>query len=342
MKSHLALAGVVLTILGASELPADDLSEVFARVSSSVVVVRTRQKEISMSRPGQFVSAEGLGSGVLISADGRVLTAAHVVQAADAVAVMFPGGEVASASVVSSVPAADVALLQVDRLPASAMAVPLGDSDKARVGEEVFVVGAPFGITHTLTVGHLSARRRPSNIPGEAGQAELLQTDAAINQGNSGGPMFNMAGEVIGIVSHIISRSGGFEGLGFAVSSNMARKLLLEEKSFWSGMEGYLLSGEMAEIFNLPQPEGLLVLRVAEGSPAQKLGLKPGRFLAEIEDEPLILGGDVVLEVAGVRIGEEDAYKKIRQGIRALEGGGTVRVKVMRAGKVVELAEWLP
>ena len=119
--------------------------------------------------------------------------------------------------------------------------------------------------------------------------AEFLQTDAAINQGNSGGPMFNMRGEVIGIVSHIISKSGGFEGLGFVVSSNMARQLMLEKRPFWSGVTWFRVSGDLAQYLNLPQPFGLIAEEVAKGSPAD------GR------DVPL--GGDIVLSAMGVRTG---------------------------------------
>ena len=117
-------------------------------------------------------------------------------------------------------------------MPAGVPWWPLGDSDKVEVGGDVFIVGAPYGISHTLTAGHVSGRHRPNTIYSELATAEFVQTDAAINEGNSGGPMFGMAGEVIGIVSHIISKSGGFEGLGFVVTSNMARALLLERRSF--------------------------------------------------------------------------------------------------------------
>src|SRR2546428_14066573 len=116
-------------------------------------------------------------------------------------------------------------------------------------------------------------------------RAEFFQADAAINQGNSGGPLFNMKGEVIGIVSHILSHSGGSEGLGFAVTSKVARQLL-EQKSFWSGLGGFMLSGDMAQVFNPPPPGvGLLVQRVAAGSPAERMGLKAGTTRASIGDE---------------------------------------------------------
>jgi S1-C subfamily serine protease len=149
-----------------------------------------------------------------------------------------------------------------------------------QIGEQVFVVGAPLGITHTLTVGHLSARHKPNATFSGMLTAEFFQTDAAINRGNSGGPMFDLKGEVIGIVSSILSQSGGSDGLGFAATSNIARRLLLDEPSVWSGLDGYLLIGEAARAFNLPVgfEAGLLVQRVALGSPADQLGVRGGKY----------------------------------------------------------------
>ena len=181
---------------------APSLSQTFKRVGGAVVVVRTSGHVFAGQRSNTHeIRAPGVGSGVLISTDGKVLTAAHVVQTADAVAIEFPGGALIKASTLASDPAADVALLQLERVPADVQPATLGDSDEAEVGDETFVVGAPFGISHTLTVGHLSARRRPNATFGSMETAEMFQTDAAINQGNSGGPMFNLAGEVIGVVS---------------------------------------------------------------------------------------------------------------------------------------------
>ncbi len=129
------------------------------------------------------------------------------------------------------------------------------------------MVGTPYGLARTLTVGHLSGRLKPGQVSGLFELAEFLQTDAAINQGNSGGPLFNAAGEVLGIVSHLISKSGGFEGLGFVVASNTARRLLLDEPVPWFGLDAILIEGDLLRVFNLPAP-GLLIQRVAEESPA--------------------------------------------------------------------------
>src|ERR1044072_5366106 len=125
-------------------------------------------------------------------------------------------------------------MLQMDSVPPGIMPAKLGDSDKMQVGDEIFVIGAPYGLSHTLTVGHVSAQHVAKEMVGGLSKLELFQTDTAINQGNSGGPMFNMNGEVVGLVSRILSRSGGFEGLGFAVTSNVVRKLLFCRKDFLS------------------------------------------------------------------------------------------------------------
>lgn len=338
-------ARVIVTLaallMSVPALAGASLSQTFKRVGGAVVVVRTTERIAAVRRGrAQEINAPGLGSGVLISTDGKVLTASHVVQTADAVAVEFPGGELIRASIVASDPAGDVALLQLERVPAGVQPVILGDSDKAEVGDEIFIVGAPLGISHTLTVGHVSARRRPNATFGSMESAELFQTDAAINQGNSGGPMFNLAGEVIGVVSRIVSRSGGSEGLGFVVTSNMAKRLLFAEPTVWSGVEGYLLTGDMARAFNVPATHaGLLVQRVARGSLAESFGLRGGDLPAILAGEELIVGGDIVLAVEGISLGAQQAYENIRKRmIEIRDRNGSLLLTVLRAGAIVELS----
>ena len=333
------LAALLVSAPALAASAAPSLSQSFKRVDSAVVVVRTSERLLAGHRSNAHeVRTPGLGSGVLISADGKVLTAAHVVQTADAVAVEFPGDVLIKATVVAADPAADVALLQVERVPEGAQPAKLGDSDKADVGDEIFIVGAPFGMSHTLTVGHLSARRQPNATFGSMETTEVFQTDAAINQGNSGGPMFNLAGEVIGVVSRIVSRSGGSDGLGFVVTSNMARRLFAEP-TVWSGLEGYLLTDEIARVFNVPTARaGLLVQRVAHGSPAERFGLRGGDLPAVIAGEEMIVGGDIVLAVDGIALGEQRAYESIRKRmIDIRDHSGSLRLTVLRAGAIVEL-----
>jgi len=341
----LARASIILAaLLSGSPAPAASgsvpLSQTFKRVGSAVVVVRTIERVPGGTRfKARESRASGLGSGVLISADGKVLTAAHVVQTADVVGVEFASGERVEATILASDPAADIALLQVSGVPESVRAAKLGNSDETQTGDQIFVVGAPFGISRTLTVGYVSARRRPNGTFGSMESAEMFQTDAAINSGNSGGPMFNLSGEVIGIVSGIVTRSGGSEGLGFAVTSNTARRLMFAEPTVWSGIEGYLLTGDLARAFNLPDTHaGLMVQRVAQGSPAERLGLRGGNLPVNFGGEELVVGGDIVLAVEGVALGAPDAYENIRERmIEIRDRGGPLRVSVLRAGVILDL-----
>lgn len=336
-------AALLMLLVGASSIAvrparAQSVSEAFDKVKDSVVVVRTVERHLPVFPGGEPLAAAGLGSGVFIDADkAYVMTAAHIVQTSEEIEVEFTSGEVIKAKAIGSDQGADVALLKLDKRPLKATAAPLGDSDDASVGEQIFIVGAPLGISHTLTVGHLSARRQAKALFGGFSTAELFQTDAAVNIGNSGGPMFNMKGKVIGIVSSMITRSGGYEGLGFVITSNTARTILLEEGARWTGMEGVFLAGDTARLFNLPQRLGILVQRVAAGSPAEKMGIRGGTVEAEIGGEEIILGGDVILEVAGIKLSEEGGPERIRAHIRKMSSSEELEVTVLRGGRRVEL-----
>lgn len=233
--------------------PEASVAEVFARVEGSSVLVRVAGRKVQPGSVQGTVRVESIGSGTLVSADGRILTAAHVVETAEEVAVDFPTGERIGASVVASNPVGDVALLQLaSPPPVSATVATLGNSDLVRTGEQIFVIGAPRGVVHTLTVGHVSARRRGPSPFMEIENIELIQTDAAIIEGNSGGPMFNLRGEVIGVVSFFLSQSGGSDGIGFAVAANTVRRLLFDRPAFWSGAGLVLVKGDLARVFNTP------------------------------------------------------------------------------------------
>ncbi len=336
MTQSFLIPAFAASIAFAAPASAASVSDLFKNVKDSVVIVKTEQREVSPWASQEMVSVGGIGSGVLIAPEGLVLTAAHVVQTAERIEVLFSNGETLKARVVSSEPSADVALLELESIPSNPIVSPLGDSDAVEVGDEIFIVGAPFGISHTLTVGHISGRRNAAKLFGNFSLAELFQTDAASNKGNSGGPMFNMNGEVIGVVSSIISRSGGFEGLGFVVTSNLARSLVVDERTPWSGMEGFILSGELARIFNLPQSMGLLVQKIAKGSLAERVGLRAGKYQAQIEDQELLLGGDIILKVMGIQLSAEN-HPKIRARIRGLTPASPVNVMVLRDGRHVEL-----
>src|SRR5499426_19410 len=295
MTIRLAALLALAILVGVEETArAQDLSDLFRKVTPSVVVIRARGRDVSNVGVTRFSE---IGSGVMIEADGKVMTAAHVVNAMDEITVEAVGGESISARIIASEPAADLSLLKVDRVPASMRAATMADSNTVRVGDQVMIIGAPYGLSHSMSVGWISARWPPNTVYKHMPLAEFFQTTATINTGNSGGPMFNMAGEVIGIVSHNISKSGGSEGLGFVVTMNNAQKLLIERKVFWSAIQGNLLTGDLAAIFNVPAPAGFLVKTVAEGSTAWKMGLAGGDRIVTIDGQQLALRGDIILSV---------------------------------------------
>lgn len=348
-KSSFALMLSVVTFCAVSiTTNAQQLRDAFRRVNQSVVIVRTKRVELGQSADEPMSIVDGLGSGVLISNDGKVLTAAHVVQTADVAVVEFSDGQVINARVIGSDVQSDVALLQLKEIPKGVIPAMLGDSDKVEVGDQVFVIGAPYGISQTLSVGHLSGRHR-LNRNNQSTSVEFLQTDASINTGDSGGPMFDMAGNIIGIVSSIMSHSGGSEGLAFATAANTAKQLLLERKPFWSGIDGLVVMGDMAKALNLPQPAGVLVQRIGDGSIGSRLGINPGSVRATIRGMDILLGGDVILSVNNIAIVDprstqslgsltsDENYEKIYNSVAALRPGDPLVVTVFREGKVLKL-----
>jgi len=336
MRRRIAALAAAVTLFAPDTIArAQNLNELFRKVNPSVVVIRARGRDVSNVGITRFSET---GSGVLISADGKVMTAAHVVNAMDEITVEAVGGERVTARIVASEAAADLSLLQMERVLQGMKAAPMADSGTVRVGDQVMIIGAPYGLSHSMSVGWISARWPPNSIFRDMPLAEFFQTTATINTGNSGGPMFNMAGEVIGIVSHNISKSGGSEGLGFVVTINTAKKLLLEHKSFWSGIDGTMLTGDLAAIFNLPEPAGFLVKTVAQGSVAWDMGLMGGDKVATIGGQQIAVGGDVILSVDGVAIGSDDNLEKIRHRLASAPAGTPFTMKVLRAGKTLELS----
>ena len=310
-----------------------DLSDLFAKLDTSVVTIKVTEYKIANQ---QLQASDGLGSGVVISTDGMILTAAHVVEFANEVVVKFANETTYPADVLAVASAADVALLKLRIVPKGLRPAILGDSDTSKIGEQIVVIGAPLGLEHSLSVGHIS-RKMKKNILSNGEMAEFIQTDAAINQGNSGGPMFNLKGELIGIVSFILSKSGGFEGLGFAVDVNTIIKSLLEVNSFWAGFEGLFLSESMAGVLNTPQKSGVLVQRVVPNSFAHNIGLKPGFLQSEILGEKLWLGGDIILSIQGMSCSTPHDLGNIKKQIDNLNKGDNVLIEVLRKGERIVL-----
>ena len=312
----------------------ESLGDTYRRVSTSVVVIRARGQEVT---DGGLVRFKEIGSGVLISADGKVATAAHVVQQMEEITVEFLGEEPVAARVYASEQWADVSILQLAVVPRGATVAKLVDSEPVLTGDPVFLVGAPYGLSYSLSQGVISARWAPDTVTKEFPLAEFFQTDAVINTGNSGGPMFNRAGDVIGIVSHNISKSGGSEGLGFAVTANTVKSLLVERnRRFW-GFDAMLVAGDMAQALKVPQSGGFLVKQVAKDSVADRLGLRGGNRVAIVDGQRIVVGGDILLAIQGITLASGADRAKVLKELETLAVGQDLRVKILRDDKILEL-----
>jgi S1-C subfamily serine protease len=277
--------------------------ELVARLERSVVLVLVEGREIEHQRRSvTLVPFESLGTGIVLSADGLVLTAAHVVAGADRVRVKPGDGETLPARILFVDEPSDLALLGLEGVFPSLSPARLGDSDLVRKGEALYVLGNPSGIEGSLSVGVVSGRHPARHVFGGSVEAELIQTDAAINAGNSGGPMFNSRGEVIAIAQSVLSRGGGSEGLGFGLAINAVKRILALDPCVWMGFSGVRLNEAWTEALNVPEPGGLLVEHVTPGGPADQAGIHGGEIPVQAGSESLLLGGDVVLQADGVPI----------------------------------------
>ena len=261
----------------------------------------------------QSPSPRGVGSGFIISVDGYVLTNAHVVEGADEVFVTLTDKREFKAKIIGSDRRTDVALVKIDgsNLPRLTM----GDSSKIRVGEWVIAIGSPFGLENTVTAGIISANSRDTGdyLP-------LIQTDVAVNPGNSGGPLINMRGEVIGINSQIYSRSGGYMGISFAVPIDEAMRVSDQLKSMGRVVRGRIgvqigeVTKDVAESLGLPRPQGALVARVDPGSPAEKAGVEAGDIITNFNGTVIEKSGDLPRLVGNTKPGSKSTLTVLRKG----------------------------
>ncbi len=266
----------------------------------------------NMPQPGP---SRGLGSGFIVSPEGIVLTNAHVVADADEVTVKTTDQREFTAKVLGSDPTTDVAVLKIDgkNLPV----VRLGDPAKSRVGDWVVAIGTPYGLDNTVTSGIISAKSR--SLPGD-NVVPFIQTDAAVNPGNSGGPLFNMDGEVIGINSQIFSRTGGFQGLAFAIPIDVALKVKDEIQQHGKVSHGKLgvtvqaVDQALAENFGLKAPQGALVGSVQKDGPAAKAGLKPGDVILKYDGKAIARSSDLPSLVAYTKPGDKVTLEVWRDG----------------------------
>lgn len=260
--------------------------------------------------------AQSLGSGFVIDAAGIIITNNHVIDGADEITANFADGTKLKAKLLGTDKKTDIAVLQVT--PTKPLkAVPFGDSDKARVGDWVMAIGNPFGLGGSVTVGIVSARNRDIS----AGPYDnFIQTDAAINKGNSGGPLFNMQGEVVGINTAIYSPSGGSVGIGFSVPSNTAVSVISQIREFgqtrrgWLGVRIQNVTDDIAEGLGLKEPKGALVAGITEGGPAEKAGVQAGDVILKFDGKDVPSSRELPRMVADAIVGKDVPVTVLRKG----------------------------
>jgi serine protease Do len=273
-----------------------------------------RRFQPQQPRGGRGEMVRGTGSGFIVSPDGVILTNAHVVRDADQVTVRLQDRREYRAKVLGSDPKTDVAVLKIEakNLPV----VPLGTTRNLQVGEWVLAIGSPFGLESTVTAGVVSAKGR--NIDNNG--VQFIQTDVAVNPGNSGGPLFNTRGEVVGINSQIFSETGGYQGLSFAIPIDVAVRI--KDQIVATGKVQHALLGvglqdvnqDFADSFKLDSPDGALVRNVERGSAADKAGLKSGDVIRKMNGQPIVTSGDLSALVAVARPGEKLGLDIWREG----------------------------
>ena len=265
--------------------------------------------------PRESTPTQGLGSGFIVSADGTILTNAHVVEEADEVTVKLNDKREFKAKVMGADKASDVAVLKIDarNLPT----VRIGSTAQTQVGEWVLAIGSPFGFESSASAGIVSAKSR--SLP-DGSYVPFIQTDVAVNPGNSGGPLFNARGEVVGINSQIYSRSGGYQGVSFSIPIELASKI--KDQIVATGKVRHAQLGvavqevnqAFAESFALDKPEGALVASVSPGSPAEKAGLQPGDVIRQMDGQPIVASGDLPAWVGQAQPGQQAKLSVWRQG----------------------------
>ena len=333
-----SIAFVNLSFFANAKTVPESFADLAEKLMPSVVNISTTQTVVTNVNPFPFEfppgspfedmfkefgtpqkrKASALGSGFIIDEKGIVITNNHVIKGAEDIIVRVDGDEEYKAKVIGADPLSDIAVLKIESTE-KFKAVKFGNSDEARIGDWVIAIGNPFGLGGTVTSGIVSARNRDL---GMNRYEDFIQTDASINVGNSGGPLFDMNGDVIGINTAILGREGSI-GIGFAIPSNSAKKVIEqliefgETKRGWLGVRIQYVTKEIADVEKLDKPRGALVASVAENSPSDKAGIK---------------AGDIILEFNGVPIKEMKELPKI---VAQTEVGKNVEVKVWRNGKEI-------
>lgn len=294
-------------------------------VPSVVSILTTRTVHVPVSDPFDLLfgrrsqrellqKQNALGSGMIVSKEGHIITNSHVAAQMDEIKVLLNDGRTEPAQVIATDPQTDLAILKINA--PNLKPLPLGDSDQVKVGQLAFAIGNPLGLQETVTRGIISARRRPV----DDSTTEFFQTDAAINPGNSGGPLVNLRGEIIGINTWIASQSGGSQGLGFAVPSNVARRVLDGVLKHGRIIYGYLgvamqpLTPAIAQQLKIDGTDGVLIAGVIQGGPAEKSGLRAADVVKKFNGQPVRNTKEFLNRIASAEAGAQAKLEIIRGG----------------------------
>ena len=323
--------------------------QIYGSLSGGVVMVLAQFSGAGTDQFGQPQSGEALGTGFVVDKEGNILTNAHVVdengQRADSVSIVFNKGgsetQRVKGTLVGVDVGSDIAVIKVDPNGVSLKPLPLGDSDKVAVGEPVVAIGNPLGFDFSISSGIVSATGRSMQADNGQTIPNVIQTDAAINRGNSGGPLIDNQGKVIGINERIASQGGGNEGLGFAIPINTAVRSLEQIKAngkvtyAWMGVGLTTLTSDIASMFNMQSQGGALVETVSPGSPAAKAGIQGGDQTVTVQGQDFTIGGDVIVKA-------DDTEIKTADDLIAFLGtkkpGDTITVTVERDGKTQDIS----
>ena len=309
------------------------LADLFEKSDDGVV-------KVSVRKSVEPTTGRSLGSGFVYDVSGHIITNNHVVEGSEKITVTFLDGTSYNAKVVGTDPYTDLAVIKVDVNPSLLHPLPLGDSSILRVGDQVAAIGNPFGLSGSMTSGIVSQLGRLLSTPGTASFSipDVIQTDAAVNPGNSGGPLLNMKGQVIGINTAIQSGTGEFAGIGFAVPTNTVKKIvpvLIKEGKYkhpWLGISGVDIDPDLANVLGLQDTRGFLIVTVVKDSPAEKAGLHGTTETKEIDGIKYQIGGDVILSVDHKDVRKIDDILVHLQ--REKKVGDTIDLEILREERV--------
>ncbi len=327
--------------------------EAFTQAASPAAFQQTRARSINeiyrAAAPGVVhidaasQTERALGSGFVIDKAGHIVTNYHVVRGATSIRVSFSNNERITAKVVGSDPSTDLAVLKVNVKSMALRSLPLGNSDSVRVGDQLIAIGNPFGLDRSVTAGIVSAVQRRIEAPNQLSIEHVIQTDAALNHGNSGGPLLDAEGEVIGVNAQIEtgdSTSQGNVGIGFAIPINTVRdvaaKLIKDGKVEhpFLGIEGKTLVPSIARLFHLPVQNGVFVVSVRRGSGAAKAGLRGATHEVTVEGESWPAGGDLIVQADGQRV---PTIERLIDVVAAKQPGDELQLRIVRGSEQMNI-----